>query len=793
LLSVKTSDCGREDLFLQRDVHLMTRLTSILVLCLLFHCAVLAQSGPPKGTGNWKLIFEENFDGTQLDNNKWIPCWHWGTLEGGCNNSPGGRMLSWVFPRNVSVRNGALEMRAVKENYTTPWDKKTYNWTSGMVTTDRLDNKDRSTPRFSFLYGYMEARMRLPSGSGIYTAFWTTSSDHKWPPEIDVIERIADRGELFHLSMHWPNGTPGGGALSQAYVDDSFKDGKWHTFAALWDPEKVVWYMDGREVTRFRDKSQIPQVAQNLLLSTEVWSPSSGWTKGPDANTPSVNTTYVDHVRVWQRNEGSVVPLPYPAKVQPAARFGTSGIDTSTYDKATDGNVTTAFDAWAATGGYAGIDAGKPVTVDMVRFWPRLWQERRMLGGKFQASNSKDGPWTDLFTIKQWPSSAYTAARFANNKAYQFYRYLGPTDGHSNIAEMEFYLATTQSAPDPTPGPTPAPTPRPSPTATPSPTPTPQPRAQTAPFRIDTGAAAEYKDSDGNIWQPDNGYLGGATVNRGGLDIANTEDDPLYRTERWGMSGYHFKVDNGSYIVTLHFAETFEWVTAPAKRVFSINVEGKSLNDFDIYSETGGRNRALVKSFECSVTDGVLNINFTGKVDSPIINAIEVDQVASFSLALQKGWNLVSVPVKLHKPNIQDAFQSIKGRFDSVYTYDTDKTQYRAYTPTSKENDLTLIEPGKGYWIEMKESATLTISGRSASTTSRLIPGWNLVGYSGQKSRSVESATASIKSKLLAVYLYVSSSNSYRGYEPGSGGDLTTMDPGKGYWIYVTDDVEWSY
>jgi beta-glucanase (GH16 family) len=439
---------------LNRLLYLRARLYWVILtmVCLLslnfFLFKTEAAPSPPSLNGNWQLIFQDEFDGSTLDRSKWVTCWHWGTMSGGCNNNPGGRMLSWVFDRNVSVSGGALQLRTVRENYTTPWDNKTYNWTSGMVTSDRLDGEGRSNARFAFKYGYMEARMKLPSAKGIYSAFWTTTEDHSWPPEIDVFERTGDRGDLYHLTHHWPNGTAGGGSLTQEYVDGKFNDGNWHTFAALWDPEKIVWYMDGREITRYTNKNNIPATNLVLLLSAEVWSKDSWWTSGPDSTTPNITTTYVDYVRVWKRTEGNTVPLSNPPKVSPTNRFGTSGYNGDNYDKASDGNTTTAFDAVEATNCQTGINAGQSVVVDMVRYWPRLWQGKRMVGGKFQGSSSQQGPWTDLYTIKHWPpDGSFTTARFSNSQPYQYYRYIGPVDGHCNIMEMEFIKAIGGAAP----------------------------------------------------------------------------------------------------------------------------------------------------------------------------------------------------------------------------------------------------------------------------------------------------------------------------------------------------------
>ena len=79
------------------------------------------------------------------------------------------------------------------------------------------------------------------------------------------------------------------------------------------------------------------------------------------------------------------------------------------------------------------------------------------------------------------------------------------------------------------------------------------------PIRIDAGATAPYTDSNGNVWLPDQGFVDGDTVDRGNdVQIANTKDPAIYRTERYGMSAFSYKLPNGKYIVKLHFAETYD-------------------------------------------------------------------------------------------------------------------------------------------------------------------------------------------------------------------------------------------
>ncbi len=144
-------------------------------------------------------------------------------------------------------------------------------------------------------------------------------------------------------------------------------------------------------------------------------------------------------------------------------------------------------------------------------------------------------------------------------------------------------------------------------------------------IRIKAGAATELKDASGTVWLADQGFADGDTTDRSAdLAIANTKTPELYRSERYGMSAFSYKLPNGKYTVKLYFAETFEEITAKGERVFSFNVEGHDFKDFDVFVKAGGVNRAYVETVAVDVTDGKLDITFTANVQSPEINAIEI-------------------------------------------------------------------------------------------------------------------------------------------------------------------------
>lgn len=144
-------------------------------------------------------------------------------------------------------------------------------------------------------------------------------------------------------------------------------------------------------------------------------------------------------------------------------------------------------------------------------------------------------------------------------------------------------------------------------------------------IRIKAGVDNAITDSQGNVWKPDQGFAGGDTIARDdNLQIANTTDPVLYRTEHYGMDSFSCKIPNGNYVVKLHFAETFDGITGVGQRVFSFNVQGRDFKDFDVWKKAGGPNRAYIESVPAEVTDGKLHVTFTSNVENPEINAIEI-------------------------------------------------------------------------------------------------------------------------------------------------------------------------
>ncbi len=167
----------------------------------------------------------------------------------------------------------------------------------------------------------------------------------------------------------------------------------------------------------------------------------------------------------------AAAPLPVPtgsAKLTGAA-VGTAGSYKSqgnTIANVFDGNGATFFDGPAASGDWAGLDLGAAETVTQVQFVPRVGWGGRMVGGVFQGSATADfsAGVVTLATVTATPATGtYSAVAVTNATAFRYVRYLTPTGGYGNVAELEFDGVVTTATPTPTPTPVSTPTPTPTP------------------------------------------------------------------------------------------------------------------------------------------------------------------------------------------------------------------------------------------------------------------------------------------------------------------------------------------
>ncbi len=107
-----------------------------------------------------------------------------------------------------------------------------------------------------------------------------------------------------------------------------------------------------------------------------------------------------------------------------------------------DGSLKNFFDAPSSVA-WAGLDLGDGVSavVQQIKYCPRPGFGSRMVGGKFQGSNTADfsSGVTDLFTVTAQPADGVLASRIISNAtSFRYLRYLCPSGGYGNVAEVQF-------------------------------------------------------------------------------------------------------------------------------------------------------------------------------------------------------------------------------------------------------------------------------------------------------------------------------------------------------------------
>jgi len=257
------------------------------------------------------LVWSDEFNGTQLDPEVWF----FESGDGSQYGIPGwgNNERQWYLPDNAQLEDGKLKITARRESVGD------FGYTSA-----RINTRDR----FAFKYGRIEASIKLPSGQGLWPAFWMLAQDSPygdWPAsgEIDIMEAVNLDGfpgpggiggdnEIFG-TLHYGGGNLGRIIASTTYVPSTDVTADFHTYALEWDEFEIRWYYDGilYAVENTWRSSAAPYPAPfdqpfYILLNLAVGGNFPG---SPDGSTPFPATMEVDWVRVYS-GEDNVVPPP---------------------------------------------------------------------------------------------------------------------------------------------------------------------------------------------------------------------------------------------------------------------------------------------------------------------------------------------------------------------------------------------------------------------------------------------------------------------------------------------------
>jgi beta-glucanase (GH16 family) len=254
-------------------------------------------------TQTWQQTFGDEFNGVALDPTKWTTCYWWVSADGGCTNTSNAEQ-QWYSPSNVIESDGTLKLRAQQQTTLAP-DGKTYQYTSGMISSGRDTSLLSTPPKFQFKYGYMEMRAKLPKGTGLWPAFWTLPSSQGWPPEIDAMEGRGDRPSDINVGVYNKDATGKTvhGSVWITGLADYTAD--FHTFAVDWEPSYLDYYVDGVLRIRVTDPTRIPTEPMYVLANLAV---GGNWPGSPDATTPFPSDLEIDWIHVFERKADTTAP-----------------------------------------------------------------------------------------------------------------------------------------------------------------------------------------------------------------------------------------------------------------------------------------------------------------------------------------------------------------------------------------------------------------------------------------------------------------------------------------------------
>ncbi len=198
-------------------------------------------------------------------------------------------------------------------------------------------------------------------------------------------------------------------------------------------------------------------------------------------------------------------------------------------------------------------------------------------------------------------------------------------------------------------------------------------------MRVNCGGA-QYTDGAGKIWQADKAFTtgswgyegGGGAADNSANGVAGTTDDTLYQFERWGSPTYRFTLPNGTYQVTLKFAEMY--FTGTGSRVFDVMIEGATVVDnLDLIVAAGAKTAYDVTEI-VTVSDGRLDITSSASVDGALFNAISI----------------VGYSVQPNTPTYTQSATYTK-TFTRTYTRTATRTATRTITATATRTSTAVI------------------------------------------------------------------------------------------------------
>ena len=266
--------------------------------------------------GDWKLVWADEFDGTELDMTKWsyrTLIWgqrHRGFSEDGIILDGNSNAVFRIFEKDGEIVSPHLQTG--------------YMWFDEPHTTEALFGDVDETekpglvwpvgklhePKFIHRYGYYECRCKLQKYDGWWSAFWLQSPviGSSLNPavsgvEVDIMESFKP-GSIATHAIHY-NGYGVDHVVKTAGEDKDITLDEYHTFGLLWELDGYTFYIDGVQHGE-KIESPVSNIPQFILISTEVRGyRSAEHTASAQAKEAAEagDVFTVDYVRVFDRAE----------------------------------------------------------------------------------------------------------------------------------------------------------------------------------------------------------------------------------------------------------------------------------------------------------------------------------------------------------------------------------------------------------------------------------------------------------------------------------------------------------
>jgi len=280
--------------------------------------ASLGFAGLPQSAQAQTLVWQDEFNGTTIDSNKWTFDIGTGCQIGICGW--GNAELQYYRQQNARIENGSLVIEAKRENYR-----------GSAFTSARL----KSEGRMHFKYGTLEARIKYPRvGNGLWPAFWTLGAVGNWPArgEIDLLEAGSASSIADGVAERWIGGAvhwdyQGSQAdYGRSYVHPTNLSGDFHVYRMTWDPEFIRVSVDGIQYFEFAianiEGASLHEFHKQhfLLLNLAVGGRYTGVLTAAGITAPLPARMEIDYIRLYQ-NPGSELYVGAKAAAAPG-KFG---------------------------------------------------------------------------------------------------------------------------------------------------------------------------------------------------------------------------------------------------------------------------------------------------------------------------------------------------------------------------------------------------------------------------------------------------------------------------------------